>query len=86
MAPPAPAPPNKPNPAICACRIFHQADPTNFKKDCKRYPCQFRHNVRLRNGKLGAGDKETLFRASLLEAMNVKFFADLALQHIDAPL
>ena len=37
----------------------------------------------MHNGKLGAGDKETL-RASL-EAMNGKF-ADLALQHIDALL
>jgi hypothetical protein len=70
-------------PAICARRIFHQADPTIFKEDCKRNPCQFRHNVRLHNGKLGAGDKESL-RASL-EAMNGKF-ADLALQHIDALL
>ena len=76
-------PPKKPTPAICARRIFHQADPTIFKEDCTRNPCQFRHNVRLHNGKLGAGDKETL-RASL-EAMNGKF-ADLALQHIDALL
>jgi hypothetical protein len=82
-APAAAPPPPKPTPAICARRIFHQADPTIFKEDCKRNPCQFRHNVRLHNGKLGAGDKESL-RASL-EAMNGKF-ADLALQHIDALL